>query len=112
MFCHFAAREAQVFCYLTSWSAKRPGAGRFESADLQPSLCTHVIYAFATLSDHKLDAASGTEDQYSKIIALREKNPNLKVNKIQLSENIRKSLRFAGTLTVEDMRIKRKNVAH
>ncbi|BET02278.1 chitinase [Nesidiocoris tenuis] len=72
-------REAQVFCYLTSWSAKRPGAGRFEPADLQPDLCTHVIYAFATLNNHKLDAATGTEDQYSKIIALREKNPNLKV---------------------------------
>lgn len=72
-------REAQVFCYLTSWSAKRPGAGRFSPSDLQSTLCTHVIYAFATLTDHKLAAASGTEDQYHKIVSLREKNPNLKI---------------------------------
>ncbi|CAH1391338.1 unnamed protein product [Nezara viridula] len=72
-------REAQVFCYLTSWSAKRPGAGRFSPSDLQPNLCTHVIYAFATLTDHKLAAATGTEDQYHKVVSLRDNNPNLKI---------------------------------
>lgn len=78
------AREAQVFCYLTSWSAKRPGAGRFAPSDLQPNLCTHVIYAFATLTDHKLAAATGTEDQYHKVVSLRDNNPNLKVSKNKL----------------------------
>lgn len=73
------SREAQVFCYLTSWSAKRPGAGRFAPSDLQPNLCTHVIYAFATLTDHKLAAASGTEEQYHKVVSLRENNANLKI---------------------------------
>ena len=51
--------------------------------NVDPSLCTHVIYAFATLKDHKL--AEGEEkdaDMYDKVVALREKNPNLKVSKI------------------------------
>lgn len=76
------AREAQVFCYLTSWSAKRPGAGRFSASDLQTNLCTHLIYAFATLSDHKLAAAPGTEDQYHKVVSLRDSNPKLQVSEL------------------------------
>ncbi|XP_026332963.1 chitotriosidase-1-like [Hyposmocoma kahamanoa] len=73
-------REPQVLCYLTSWSSKRPSAGRFLPENIDPSLCTHVIFAFATLKDHKL--AEGDEkdsDMYDKVVALREKNPNLKV---------------------------------
>lgn len=76
----FAGREPQVLCYLTSWSSKRPSAGRFMPENVDPTLCTHVIYAFATLKDHKL--AEGDEkdaDMYDKVVALREKNPNLKV---------------------------------
>lgn len=76
----FTEREPQVLCYLTSWSSKRPSAGRFLPENIDPNLCTHVIFAFATLKDHKL--AEGDEkdsDMYDKVVALREKNPNLKV---------------------------------
>lgn len=55
--------------------------------NVDPSLCTHVIYAFATLKDHKL--AEGEEkdaDMYDKVVALREKNPNLKVRRILKTE--------------------------
>lgn len=51
--------------------------------NIDPALCTHVIYAFATLKDHKL--AEGDEkdgDMYEKVVALREKNPNLKVSNL------------------------------
>ncbi|GLG95341.1 Probable chitinase 10 [Gryllus bimaculatus] len=74
------SRPAQVFCYITSWSQKRPGAGRFTPDNVDPTLCTHVIYAFATLKDHKLAPADDKdEDAYERVVALREKNPNLKV---------------------------------
>lgn len=65
---------------MTSWSQKRPGAGKFAPEDIDASLCTHVIYAFATLRDHKLVEASEKDvERYERVIALREKNPNLKV---------------------------------
>ncbi|KPJ08355.1 putative chitinase 3 [Papilio machaon] len=72
-------REAQVLCYLTSWSSKRPSGGRFMPENVDANLCTHVIFAFATLKDHKLAEADEKDaDMYDKVVALREKNPNLK----------------------------------
>ncbi|XP_065076861.1 probable chitinase 10 [Ochlerotatus camptorhynchus] len=74
------SRPGQVFCYLTSWSAKRPGAGKFEPKDIDAKLCTHVVYAFATLKDHKLTEANESDpDMYDEVIALREKNPELQI---------------------------------
>jgi chitinase len=65
---------------MTSWSQKRPGAGKFTPENVDPLLCTHVIYAFATLKDHKLVAADEKDiEMYERVVALREKNPNLKV---------------------------------
>ncbi|XP_046385252.1 probable chitinase 10 [Ischnura elegans] len=74
-------RPAQVLCYMTSWSSKRPGAGKFGPEDVNAALCTHVIFAFATLRDHRLAAADEDKDpeMYEKVIALREENPKLKV---------------------------------
>ncbi|PSN31011.1 putative chitinase 10, partial [Blattella germanica] len=73
-------RGPQVFCYMTSWSQKRPGAGKFTPENVDPLLCTHVIYAFATLKDHKLAPADEKDvDMYDRVVALREKNPNLKI---------------------------------
>ena len=73
-------REAQTICYLTSRSHKRPGRGRFTPEDIDTSLCTHVIYAFATLKNHMLSENSEKDaEMYERLIALREKNPDLKV---------------------------------
>ncbi|XP_044253062.1 probable chitinase 10 [Tribolium madens] len=73
-------RPPQVLCYITSWSQKRPGAGKFTPEDINPSLCTHIIYAFATLKDHKLAEASDKDpEMYDRVVALREKNPDLKI---------------------------------
>ncbi|XP_075230689.1 chitinase 7 [Lycorma delicatula] len=73
-------RPAQVFCYMTSWSQKRPGAGKFTPENIDASLCTHVIYAFGTLKEHRLTEGDDKEgEKYKRVIALREKNPNLKI---------------------------------
>lgn len=83
-----------MFCYMTSWSKKRPGAGRFTPDNIEASLCTHIIYAFASLKDHKLVEGEDKEgkdnekegDRYKQVVALREKNPNLKVSLKQLTK--------------------------
>lgn len=48
--------------------------------DIDATLCTHVIYAFATLKNHLLSESSEKDaEMYERLIALREKNPDLKV---------------------------------
>jgi chitinase len=56
--------------------------GRFNPEDIDPILCTHVVYAFATLKDHLLTEGSDKDaEMYHRLIALREsKNPDIKVS--------------------------------
>lgn len=54
--------------------------GRFSPEDIDPTLCTHVVYAFATLKDHLLTEGSDKDaEMYPRLIALRDKNPDIKV---------------------------------
>lgn len=39
-----------MVCYYTSWSSRRIGFGKFLPEDINGELCTHIIYAFATLN--------------------------------------------------------------
>lgn len=74
------ATNARVVCYYTNWSRKRPGAGRFEPSDIDPTLCTHLIYAFAGLKENKIEPTEEyDEDAYKQVLALKEKNPTLRV---------------------------------
>lgn len=75
-----SVRAPQVMCYMTSWSIKRPGAGKFTPDNIDPSLCTHVLYAFGSLKDFKLTFVDEKDtEQYKAMMGLREKNANLKV---------------------------------
>ncbi|KOB71809.1 Brain chitinase and chia [Operophtera brumata] len=38
--------EPRVVCYYTNWSVYRPGTARFNPQNINPYLCTHLIYAF------------------------------------------------------------------
>ncbi len=46
----------RVICYHTNWSQYRHGDGRFLPENINPHLCTHVIYSFAKLSKNELAA--------------------------------------------------------
>lgn len=66
---------------------KRPGAGRFEVENIDAHMCTHVIYAFGGMDDFRLapghpsDIGDGfKEGIYTRLMKLKEKNPNLKVS--------------------------------
>jgi len=48
----------KVICYYTNWAWRRATFGKFLPENIDGELCTHVIYAFATLD---VDWASETE---------------------------------------------------
>ena len=41
--------DKQVVCYWGTWANYRPGNGKFTPEDVDPALCTNVIYSFAGL---------------------------------------------------------------
>ena len=59
-----------MVCYYGSWAVYRPGAGKFDVEDIDPHLCTHLVYGFAALgTDHKIrsyDPWNDLEDNWGK----------------------------------------------
>ncbi|GFT33595.1 probable chitinase 2 [Trichonephila clavipes] len=77
----------KIVCYLGSWANYRNGDGKFLIEDIDPQLCTHLIYGFAKLShDNKIAAYDPYLDlkenwglgAYERFTGLKKKNPNLK----------------------------------
>lgn len=60
--------------------------GKFTPEDIDANLCTHVVFAFATIKDNKISASEDndlgdafTEGTYDRIMRLKNVNPKLKV---------------------------------
>lgn len=43
-------------CYYTNWGQYRPTPGKFMPEDIPVNLCTHIVYAFATMEGNLLKA--------------------------------------------------------
>ncbi|XP_076666712.1 chitinase-3-like protein 1 [Andrena cerasifolii] len=79
------AADKKIVCYFGSWTIYRPGLGKFDISDLDPRLCTHIIYSFVGINtdgslrvmDSWADLPSGL-DGYGKFTRLREKSPGTK----------------------------------
>jgi len=59
----------QVVCYWGTWANYRPNGGKFTPEDVDPDLCTNLIYSFAGLDSNEweiksLDAWMDLEDNY------------------------------------------------
>lgn len=73
-------------CYYTNWSQYRTKIGKFTPEDIQPDLCTHIIFAFGWLKKNKLTSFESNDDTkdgkvglYERIINLKKANPSLKI---------------------------------
>ena len=78
--------DYKLVCYYTNWSQYRPKIGKFLPEDIDPFLCTHVIFAFGWLKNGKLasfeendETGGGKVGLYDRVTGLKGKNPNLKV---------------------------------
>lgn len=74
-----------ITCYFTNWASYRNGNGKFVPEDIDPNLCTHIIYSFAVLDsnthlmkshDPSLDINQG---YFKRIVGLKQQNRKLKV---------------------------------
>ncbi|BFY99793.1 hypothetical protein BsWGS_02833 [Bradybaena similaris] len=74
-------------CYYTNWSQYRTTPEtKYTPDDIDPSLCTHIIYSFAKLTGNQLapfewndESTDWSVGNYEKTTNLKQKNPNLKV---------------------------------
>uniref|UniRef100_A0A8D0AJP2 chitinase n=1 Tax=Sander lucioperca TaxID=283035 RepID=A0A8D0AJP2_SANLU len=66
-------------CYFTNWAQYRPPPTIFMPNDIDPCLCTHLLYAFATIKNNQLATYEWNDvELYSQFNALKNKNGNLK----------------------------------
>lgn len=48
------SEDYKIVCYFANWSSTKPDKGKFTVDNIDPNLCTHVIYSFATLDENTL----------------------------------------------------------
>ncbi|XP_071953623.1 probable chitinase 10 isoform X2 [Antedon mediterranea] len=75
-------------CYYTNWSQYRSAdVAKFVPEDIDPYLCTHIVYAFAKIgSGNSLQAYEWNDEStswsvgmYEKVVNMKSQNPSLKV---------------------------------
>ncbi|KAJ8371377.1 hypothetical protein SKAU_G00114050 [Synaphobranchus kaupii] len=66
-------------CYFTNWAQYRPPPTIYMPTDIDPCLCTHLLYAFATMKNNMLATYEWNDvELYGQFNALKNKNGNLK----------------------------------
>nr|CAD7413840.1 unnamed protein product [Timema poppensis] len=71
--------DFKVVCYFTNWAWYRQGGGKFLPSDIDPELCTHIVYGFAVLNGDQLlirphDTWADYDNKfYEKVTALKLK---------------------------------------
>ncbi|KAL5018332.1 hypothetical protein ScPMuIL_004054 [Solemya velum] len=83
--CGISPESFRRVCYHTNWSHYRPGAGKFYPENIDPSLCSHIIFAFAKLNGNHLhpfewndESTDWQKGMYERFNDLKQFAPSLK----------------------------------
>ncbi|KAK3083361.1 hypothetical protein FSP39_020764, partial [Pinctada imbricata] len=86
-----ATKEFKRVCYFTNWSHQRPHVPtRFEIGNIDPTLCTHINYAFAKVDKSRLTlfrtnidddnlSLDNKQGRFFEFTSLKKKHPHLKM---------------------------------
>lgn len=77
--------DFRVVCYFTNWAWYRPGVGKFLPENIDPELCTHIVYGFAVLNRDTLtiqphDSWADLDNRfYERVVELKKKGLKVSV---------------------------------
>ncbi|KAA0706903.1 Acidic mammalian chitinase [Triplophysa tibetana] len=77
--CHFGL-ASELICYFTNWSQYRPDVGQYLPSNVDPHLCTHLIYGFSIINQANQLTTYEWNDEtlYKSFNGLKQINPSLK----------------------------------
>ena len=76
---YISAENYVRVCYHTNWSQYRPRDGKFWPENIDPELCTHLVYSFAKINqNNQLAMYEWNDDKlYPRFNALKKQNSDL-----------------------------------
>ncbi|KAM6980678.1 chitinase, acidic.1 [Aplochiton taeniatus] len=80
MVLQLAASSTKLVCHVTNWAQYRPSSAKFTTDNVDPFLCTHVVYSLATINsfNNLITVEWNDEDQFKVLNNLKNVNPTLK----------------------------------
>ncbi|NP_999235.1 oviduct-specific glycoprotein precursor [Sus scrofa] len=77
---HHNGAAHKLVCYFANWAFSRPGPASILPRDLDPFLCTHLVFAFASMNDSQIVAKDARDESifYPEFNQLKERNEKLK----------------------------------
>ncbi|XP_076975578.1 oviduct-specific glycoprotein [Tamandua tetradactyla] len=77
---HHNGAAYKLVCYFTNWARSRPGPASVSPQDLDPFLCTHLIFAFASMTNNQIVPKDFQDEKifYPQFNKLKERNSELK----------------------------------
>uniref|UniRef100_A0A452J628 Acidic mammalian chitinase n=1 Tax=Gopherus agassizii TaxID=38772 RepID=A0A452J628_9SAUR len=69
----------KLVCYFSNWSQYRPEPAKYFPNNVDPNLCTHLIYAFATMNQNKIAPYEWNDEDrlFPEFQALKKSNDKL-----------------------------------
>ena len=59
----FVGADYVRMCYFSNWAQFRVGDANFKVDDIDPTLCSHILYGFAGVENNQLKTTQWNDDQ-------------------------------------------------